>query len=342
MFNNIKIEDSFQIGKNNLKNLDVFWGNWIKYLSKKDDCIAYKLLTEALEYTNYEHYKEVLELNKKTHTKLYLFVFDYLKGLNRYEEIIEIGNSVLDDMKDEEKNQIALLVATSYKKLDSNYDISNYLYIAFLSNHSISNLIRIINNGYLNKYKKEIDSIKEDPYKNEENFGLLRYFLGEFDIFFNFFKGNNKYLGWTYSKMNIYVELMIFLLCNERESDIKKKLASKICFDIGINDNYKLYNADERGIEYFEILSICKKHYNISNKIKKEYIDWLENTVYKRVDAIVSNKYRCSYGKAEFLVCIFDECMENLKIKNKGEIIEFYENKYLRYTAFKKEINKYK
>ena len=88
----------------------------------------------------------------------------------------------------------------------------------------------------------------------------------------------------------------------------------------------------------------CSKNnpYNISNKIKKEYIDWLENTVYKRVDAIVSNKYRCSYGKAAFLVCIFDECMENLKIKNKGEIIEFYENKYLRYTAFKKEINKYK
>ena len=56
----------------------------------------------------------------------------------------------------------------------------------------------------------------------------------------------------------------------------------------------------------------------------------------------MSNQHRGSYHKAAFLVCILDECLENLNIKNKGEIIALYENKYLRYTAFKKEINKYK
>lgn len=342
MFDNIKLEDSFQIDINSLKDLNLFWKNWIEYLSEKGDCIAYKLLTEALEYNNYEHYKEVLELNKKTHPKLYLFVFDYLKRLNKYEEIIGIGTSVLDDMNDDIKNQISLLVATSYKKLDSNYDISNYLYIAFLSNHSISNLIRIINNGYFKKYKKEIELIKEDPYKNDSDFVLLRYFLGEFDTFLSFFNDNNKYLGWSYSRMNTYVELMIFLLCNEYETDIKKKLASSICSLIGINDNYNLYNADERGVAYLKILNVWKSHFTISNDIKDAYVTWLEETIRKRVDAIVSNQHRGSYNKAAFLVCIFDECLENLKMKNKGEIIEFYERKYLRYTAFKKELNKYK
>lgn len=341
MFSNIKIEDSFQIDINELKDLDIFWKDWIKYLSKKEDGLSYKLLTEAIEYNNYEDYKGILELNKKTHPKLYLFVFDYLKRLNNYEEIIEIGNSVLDDTNDDIKNQISLLVSTSYKQLDSNYDISDYLYIAFLSTHSISNLIRIINNGYLKKYKKEIDLIKEDPYKNDSDFELLRYFLGEFDTFFSFFKDNSNYLGWSYSRMNTYVELMIFLLCNEYETDIKKKLASSICFDIRINDAYNLYNADERGVDYLKILNIWKSHFVIEDDKKQEYAKWLEKTISKRVDAIVSNKHRGSYNKAAFLVCILDECLENLKITNKGEIIEFYKKKYLRYTAFKKEINMY-
>ncbi len=56
----------------------------------------------------------------------------------------------------------------------------------------------------------------------------------------------------------------------------------------------------------------------------------------------MSNKNRDSYHKAAFLVCILDECLENLNVKDKGEIIAFYEKKYLRYTAFKKEINEYK
>lgn len=342
MFDNIRLEDSLQMGANNLKDMDIFWKNWIEYLSKKDDSKAYKLLTEALAYNNCEHYKEVLELNKKTHPELYLFVFDYLKRLNKYEEIIEIGKSVLDDMNDDIKNQIALLVATSYKKLDSNYDISYYLYIAFLSNQSVSNLIRIINNGYLEKYKKEIELIKDDPYKNDNDFVLLYYFLGEFDTFLSFFKDNSEYLGWSYSRMNTYVELMIFLLCNEYETDIKKKLASSICFLIGINDNYNLYNASERGVDYLKILNAWKSHFVISNDTKEVYVAWLEEAVRKRVDAIVSNQHRGSYNKAAFLVCIFDECLENLKVKNKGEIIEFYERKYLKYRAFKKELNTYK
>ena len=142
--------------------------------------------------------------------------------------------------------------------------------------------------------------------------------------------------------MKTYVELTLFLLCDYNENEIKKKLANSICFDIGIRDDYNLYNADARGINYFKILNVWKKHFTISDKIKQEYISWLEETVAKRVDAIVSNRHRGSYHKVAFLVCILDECLENLNMKNKGEIITFYEKKYSKYIAFKKEINKYK
>ncbi len=344
IFRDIKLEDSFSLGLEKIKDLDIFLQNWIQFLSQKEDDISFNLLINSLEYSNYDNYKKVLEMNKITHPKLCLFILKKIYELKKYKEVIEIGESLINDVDDSIRRDIALLIAESYKKFDSDFDISQCLYIAFESSHDISDLIRIINNNYLVRYKEEIDIIKNDPYKNLNSNAvvLFSYFLGKFEDFFSFFKNNQEYLGWTYSNMNTYVELVLFLLCDENETEIKKKLTSSICFDIGISDDYNLYSADERGIEYFKILNVWKKHFTISDKLKQDYITWLEEIVAKRVDAIVSGKYRGSYHKAAFLVCILDECLENLNIKSKGEIIAFYEKKYLRYIAFKKEINKYK
>ena len=341
-FSDIKLEDSFSLGLE--KDLKIFLQNWIQFLSQKNDDISFKLLINALEYSNYDNYKKVLEMNKVTHPKLCILILKKIYELKKYQEVIEIGESIINDMDDSIRRDIALLIAESYKKIDSNFDVSQCLYMAFESSHDISDLIRIINNDYLEKYKEEIDILKEDPYKNLDSNAivLFSYFLGEFEDYLNYFKDNQEYLGWTYSNMNTYVELALFLLCDCNETEIKNNLSSRICFDIGINDDYNLYNADERGIDYFQILNVWKKHFTISDKIKQDYVNWLEETVAKRVDAIVSNRHRGSYYKAAFLVCILDECLENLNIKNKGEIIEFYEKKYSKYTAFKKEINRYK
>ena len=342
-FRNIKLEDSFSLGLEKIKDLNIFLQNWIQFLSQKSDDISFNLLINSLEYSNYDNYKKVLGMNKVTHPKLCTFILKKIYELKKYKEVIEIGESIINDVDGSIRRDISLLIAESYKKLYSDFDISQYLYIAFESSHNVSDLIRIINNDYLVKYKEKIDFIKEDPYKNLNSnvIVLFSYFLGEFDAFLNVFKDNQEYLGWTYSNMNTYVELALFLLCDWNETEIKKKLACSICIDIGIIDDYNLYNADEREIEYFKILNAWKKHFIISDKIKQDYISWLEATVAKRVDAIVSNQHRGSYHKAAFLVCILDECLENLNMKNKGEIITFYEKKYLRYTAFKKEINKY-
>ena len=344
IFKDIKLEDSFSLGLEKIKDLDKFLKNWIQFLSQKNDDISFKLLINYLEYSNYDNYKKVLEMNKVTHPKLCIIILKKIYELKKYEEVIEICESIINEVDDSIRRDIALLLAESYKKFDSDFDISELLYIAFESSHDESDLIRIINNDYLEKYKEEIDFIKKDPCKNVNGNALVlfSYFLGEFDVFLNFFKDNQEYLGWTYSDMNTYVELMLFLLCNYNETKIKMKLAKSICFDIGINDDYNLYNADEKGIEYFKILNVWKKHFTISDKIKQDYISWLEKTIAKRVDAIVSNQHRGSYHKAAFLVCSLDECLENLNIKNKGEIIAFYEKKYFRHIAFKKEINKYK
>lgn len=342
IFDNINIEDVFKMEYEPLIDLSLFWNEWIKYLSKKDTKISYDLLKHALVYNNYDNYREILKLNKITHPQVYLLVFDNLLKEKKYEEIIEIGKEVMEEFDNNIKSQISLLVAESYKKINPNYDISDYLYKSFEFEHKIVNLIRIINNDYLEKYKKEILLVKENS-ENDKDILLFNYFLGDFDSFFNSFKDIKEYLGWTYSSMNICVELLLFLICNDRSSNVKKRLVNSISFDLGINDDkYNLFNADLRGVDNFEILNTWKNHFDISNDKKLEYANWLEVTISKRVDAIVSNKFQSSYCKAAFLVCVLDECLENLGVKSKGEIISFYEQKYHRYIAFKREINSYK
>ena len=344
VFSNIKLEDSFSMELEKIKDLDIFLQNWIEFLSRKNDEISYKLLINSLEYSNYDNYKKVLEMNKITHPKLCLLILKKIYELKKYQEVIEIGENLINDVDDEIRRDIALLIAESYRKIDLSFDISQYLYIALESSHKISDLIRIINNDYLAKFKKEINNIKEDPCKNSdgEAIELFTFFIGDFTKLLSSLKDNQKFLGWTYSNISTYVDLAFFLLCDSNETKLKKNLAISICSDIGIIDDYNLYNADERGVDCFAILNVWKKHFPISDEIKQDYITSLEEIVAKRVDAILTNQHRDSYDSVAFLVCLLDECLANLNIKNKGEIIAFYEKKYLRYTAFRKEINKYK
>jgi len=85
-----------------------------------------------------------------------------------------------------------------------------------------------------------------------------------------------------------------------------------------------------------------KRHFIITNNQKINYAKWLQDIVSRRVDAIVSNKYRGSYCKAAFLVCILDECLTDLNAISKSKIINEYKEKYKRYSAFRKEIDKLK
>jgi len=161
-------------------------------------------------------------------------------------------NECIENISKDVKCEISLYIADSYKKLDLNYDISKYLFIAFKSSHSFPNLIRIINNDYFEKYKNDILEIAKDSYKNDSNFYLFDYFLGNFDDFFNSIKNIKEYIGWTYTNININVEALLFLLCDDNKISIKERLANSICFDIGFkDDDFNLCNVD-RSVNYLK------------------------------------------------------------------------------------------
>lgn len=345
-FKDISIEDSFKLGIDVLKETDKFLYDWINLLLTKPGNIEYRLLKEVFEYNNYNNYKQYIDKLSKNHPNIYIDIFNYLVKDNKITEIIDIGNKALSILDKELtiRNDIALYLAK--------YDEENkekYLIESFKSNTNVPNLLRIINNGYFLKYKDEIKKIicvnnKGQSYSkvnelkknviNKEDYNYLKFFIGDFDYFFDECMKVKSSLGWSGSFIQYGVYLWLLYFNKNNNSKVYNSILSKTFNKLGfIEDMLFLDN------EYTLIFNKWKKQFDISNKDK--YIDWLKIIVDKRVDAIVSNGYRGSYFKAAILVVALGEVLESNNIQNKQEFVNIYHQKYSRRSSFRKELNKY-
>lgn len=64
-----------------------------------------------------------------------------------------------------------------------------------------------------------------------------------------------------------------------------------------------------------------------------------KNEIGRRVDGIVSNKYRGSYHKAAALLVAMAETLTNRDKRQQGlEFIEKYRTRYSRHSAFRREL----
>lgn len=341
-FINISIEESFKLGIEKLTNLDDFYLEWIDFLSRIKGDVEYRLLREALIYTDYEGYEKYINQITKNQPKVYIDIFNYLRDENKINELIDLGNKALKTIDNNSKigSDIALYLA--------NIDTKNkeyYICEAFKFNTNVLNLLRIINNGYYEKYKDEIKNkiIYSNAEKNEETnivdketYYLLQFFTGNFETFYNECVKNKKLLGWTnsFEKTSVYLWL---LLLNENNKMTKcySKIISDIFSDIGYSEEKnQLLNTN-----IDEVWKKWKSNFKIDRIIKTKVIKWLKLLIENRVDAIMERNYRKSYYKAALLVVAYGELILSQNLGTKEEYIRYFTNKYSRRSAFKYELN---
>ena len=345
-FKDISIEDSFKLGVEVLKETDKFWNNWISLLLSKSGNKEYRLLKEALDYTNYKNYEKYIDKLSQNHPKIYIDIFNYLIKENKIDEIINIGNKVLSLLNKDLiiRNDIALYLAK--------YDETNkekYIIESFKSNTDVPNLLRIINNGYYSKYKNEIDKIicvkdkgktyfeineLEKNIINKEDYDYLKFFTGNFEYFFDECTKTNTSLGWSVSPIQYNVYLWLLYFNRNNNSKVYNSIIYSTFDELGFKEDMLFLDND-----YKLIFNKWKINFEINNKDK--YIDWLQSIIEKRVDAIVSNGHRGSYFKAALLVVAFAEVLESNNIQQKQEFVNKYHQKYSRHSSFRKELNKY-
>jgi len=344
-FKNISIEDSFKLGSEVLNETNRFWKKWIDFLLTKPGNIEYRLLKEAFEYNNYDNYKEYVDNILENHPKIYIDIFEILIKDNKINEIIEIGNKALSKLDKNLiiRNDIALYLA----KYDSK-NKEKYIIESFKSKTNVPNLLRIINNGYFNKYENEIKQIISVANENaifkiselkkniitSEDYNYLKFFAGNFEDFYVECSKVKSSLGWSESfiQYGVYLWLLYF----------NKNLFSKVYNSI-LSQTFNKFGFEENTLfldnQYSMIFETWKSQFEISNNDK--YIDWLKKIIDRRVDAIVSNGYRNSYFKAAILVVALGEILESNNIQSKNEFIDIYHKKYSRKSSFRKELDKY-
>lgn len=346
-FRKISIEDSFRLGSEVMKNLDIFWDNWINLLLTKSGNVEYRLLKEAFGYNNYDDYQKYIDELAYNHPKIYLDIFNHLEENNKINEIIEIGNKALSllDKNLIIRNDISLYLA---KYDDKNKE--NYIIESFKSNTNIPNLLRIINNGYYDKDKNEVNNHINNIIKDEKvsysttelqkntitkkEYNYLKFFIGEFEWFLDECMRVKSPLGWSGSFIQNGVYLWLLYFNNYINSKAYNSILKTIFNEFKFENNTLFLDND-----YSLIFQQWKKQFEINNKEK--YINWLTKIVDKRVDAIVSNGHRKSYFKAAILVVGLGEVLESNNMQKKEEFINLYHKKYVRRSSFRKELNKY-
>ena len=349
---NIKLEEFFTIGPEEIVGIDVFMKEWITFLKCEDGDLAGRLLFEAcILQGDIEKLCNMAREMVQKHPVLYLRACECLINEKREVECEKIGLEAIGLLSEELiiRGKVADLTAKVAKKLGHKEVASECYKVAFYSESTLNHYLRLFE---IENYRNitDIDTIKlrvlpkkafvdfanvnnqmRINYISQEHKKLLRFFKGDFDYIYEECKKDKTYLGWSNNIKGVIVPLFIlFLDRNKCFSKAGEKLIEGI--------KYRLNYLDDDEKSFLQRFLMWKDKIKITSEQHEKYITWLYSEVDKRTEAVVGGGYRGSYYKAAVLISAFGETMESHgKLGEKENIIEHYKKIHSRKRAFKSE-----
>jgi len=375
-FKEIHIEDIFSIGREELKDLDIFMQMWIDFLIQQNGEIAARLLKEgSLYYKGAEGLLEIARKGYKEHPSVYLATMLEYEKTHEYEKMKEIGKEALDRIECDLKirGEIALKTAQASGCLNDSELMKECWYEAFYSNSTISNYLRLFIDGEVTrKYKdfadKRIEKLcvadnhynqsKSETAKNDITdleYKCLYFFSGHFDMTKSWCMEQKNPLGWSGRFIGYGVDLLLlYLYAGNTLGKAGKNIAVRVSNKMGFNEIKNLVFMKEnfifetevstqKGEEIFwSIFCLWKENYAITVDSRNSYVKWLESVIDKRIDGIVGGKYRDKYNDVALLAAAFGEVKESLGMKMaKNIVLNSYLERYPRHTAFRGALKAY-
>ncbi len=348
----IKIEDIFSIGPEELEGIDSFMEEWILFLIETDGDRAAKLLLEACLYKGIDYLCEIARIKYRKHPVLFKYACEDLLKQNKNIECEKLG---LEAIKVVPENliiraEIADLTAKAAINLN-HYDIANKCYEAsFNSKSSLNNYFRLFEitnyEDITNKAAKHVEMLPEDSIHNFNNINkqmiinsisrehkdIIRFFNGEFDYIYDKYKNDDYVLGWSSGFKGIAVPLFIMLLNKDKKpTKAIEKLVKGIVNRLGF--------IGEDTQDFPKLFLNWREKYTLTEGQYEKYILWLKNEIDKRTEEVVGGGHRNSYYKAAVLVAALGEILEsNGMINGRTIMIEHYRKAHSRKRAFKEEL----
>lgn len=315
---------------------------WIAFLEKQPGVYAAKLLKDiCLLYGNVHQLTKMILKIGAQHPSLYLDMIEN-NILNHQLEDARIVASQAFEQLDEKlviRSKIVELLIPYFPDEKKLYEI------AFLSNPQVKSCLQLykldcdvssIKNIFFNigyaRYSDTNDIEQKTATLTSDQKQILLFLLGNYKEVINKCQEDQNYLGWTSSlKGNIIPLLLMYL---------KPEKIHYVADDVIMRDLSQMLMIDEK--EFNQLFHFWKEKYMIDGDFKKKCIQWLENEMDKRTEAIVGGTHRRSYYKvAKQLVVLAEILYVYKKITNIDTFIKDYIRMYSRKPAFKAEILKY-
>ncbi|MFT9493945.1 hypothetical protein [Anaerosolibacter sp.] len=352
MCKNIKVEEMFTIGPEELQEIDLFIEEWISFLKNTDGDMAGDLLSEACIYQG--GISRLCEAAREVwarHPILYQHACKYLLNEKKEFECVKLGMEAISVLPEKLiiRGNIADLAAKAAVQLE-NTDIINQCYeAAFYSESTLYHYLRLFElSDYENIADRAVQHVKTLPensmwegyHKNKqmmvnslskEHKKLLRFFNGEFDYIYEDCKKDRTTLGWSSNFKGTVVPLFILLLDkNKKVTKAGQRLVDEIECRLGFTEDHTKTFTDQ--------FLGWKEKVVLRNEQYEKYIAWLKEEVDKRTEAVVGGNYRKSYYKAAALITALGETLEsNGKLHGRMVTIEHYKKIHPRKRAFKAE-----
>ena len=143
-------------------------------------------------------------------------------------------------------------------------------------------------------------------------------------------------LGWS-GGQNPKPALIAFILSILTGEKLYSPLLSRQLADV-LADRFVNYKKGDIE-QYRQIIAVSNKLHPIAKSEMDSYVKWCIDETGKRVDAIVSNQYRGSYGKAANLLAAMAEGLCHRGEKHEAmALLEKYRSKYSRHRSFQSEL----
>ena len=145
-FAKLHMEELFHVGREELKDTEQFWEDWIDLLKEKNGDTEARLLKEAiLYYKGIDGLYEMAEKNASVHPSLYLSVMEQYEKGHLYEKIEKVGENALSKIDGNLtiRSKIALRAAFASSCLNHEEKMMHFCWQSFISDSTQKKYIRI-------------------------------------------------------------------------------------------------------------------------------------------------------------------------------------------------------
>lgn len=374
--NEIALESIMQHGDEDLPDFQEFLTTWITYLGDKTGCDADRLYLEAVSLQNNVSVAcKYAEKFVATHPGLYLNILENEKSAD-LKVMVSIGIQAMKMIpkKYVMRSKVALKTADYIIRSNKQQDLLEMCYfVAYESDTSAMNYIRVLLNGYGTERKREelrkvfmslsvnensasfglternnLGSERKENKPDSNMIWMLRFFDGQFEKVLTEGLNKREALGWTgtFMKQGIALYLLFLYEGEWHDKGIFAMVAIVKTAMVFLVEEYQKGLLEVSGTNendlFYNVFSKWKSMVVMEPDIRTKAIKRITDLIEKRTEGIMNANHRHYYGECAAYIAALGEVQESLGDQDaKQRLMTSYKDKYTRRSAFRAEMKGY-